>query len=270
MGRHSRSRSRSRDHKKKDRKHDEKKHSRKHDEKKHDEKKHKRSDREELDRKRPERFDNRRDDRNMNDNRRDDRDRNDNRRDDRDRNDNRRDDRNNRVQGTVPITGPNKDEIYSKLSDYPLKSRGGNKWSDGPVENVSAEELKLKNSLEDAVADPLTSLQKEQSKLFNTLLDENGEEQSNSKKPQFMPPITLGAGGEMSLKPRGDDKDQKNRTGFSNFGNNSFSYAQGCNPNIINTLNDSSKIKRKIFMPKTNKFNYTGLIIGPKGSNQKR
>ena len=47
-------------------------------------------------------------------------------------------------------------------------------------------------------------------------------------------------------------------------------YTPGCNPNIINTLNDPSKIKRKIFVPQPNVFNYTGLIIGPKGSNQKR
>lgn len=41
------------------------------------------------------------------------------------------------------------------------------------------------------------------------------------------------------------------------------------NPNLINTLNDPSKVKRKIYVPNDN-FNYTGLIIGPKGSNQKR
>lgn len=72
---------------------------------------------------------------------------------------------------------------------------------------------------------------------------------------------TVDVTGERLLEPR---------TGFSNYGNVSFSYTQGCNPNIINTLNDQTKIKRKIYMPKTNKFNYTGLIIGPKGSNQKR
>ena len=42
----------------------------------------------------------------------------------------------------------------------------------------------------------------------------------------------------------------------------------GMNPNLINTLNDPNKIKRKIFVPKHNThFNYIGLIIGPKGSN---
>jgi far upstream element-binding protein len=75
---------------------------------------------------------------------------------------------------------------------------------------------------------------------------------------------------EFSILRTEDVPRTASRTGFSNFGNNSFSYTQGCNPNIINTLNDTSKIKRKIYMPKTNKFNYTGLIIGPKGANQKR
>lgn len=49
-----------------------------------------------------------------------------------------------------------------------------------------------------------------------------------------------------------------------------YNYTPGINPNIINTLNDSSKIKRKIYVPQNQTFNYTGLIIGPKGANQKR
>lgn len=49
-----------------------------------------------------------------------------------------------------------------------------------------------------------------------------------------------------------------------------FNGLPGLNPNIANTLNDSSKIKRKIYVPKDSSFNYTGLIIGPKGQNQKR
>eukprot|EP01016_Furgasonia_blochmanni_P001106 TRINITY_DN10404_c0_g1_i11.p1 TRINITY_DN10404_c0_g1~~TRINITY_DN10404_c0_g1_i11.p1 ORF type:complete len:470 (+),score=110.87 TRINITY_DN10404_c0_g1_i11:911-2320(+) len=42
------------------------------------------------------------------------------------------------------------------------------------------------------------------------------------------------------------------------------------NPNIINTLTDITKIRRKIYVPKGTSFNYTGLIIGPRGANQKR
>lgn len=49
-----------------------------------------------------------------------------------------------------------------------------------------------------------------------------------------------------------------------------FKHTPGINPNIINTLNDPSKIKRKIYVPAGSNFNYTGLIIGPKGANQKR
>ena len=52
------------------------------------------------------------------------------------------------------------------------------------------------------------------------------------------------------------------------------------NPSIINpqlallnpiysTLNDAIKIKRKIYVPLTTTFNYIGLLIGPKGLNQK-
>jgi len=39
---------------------------------------------------------------------------------------------------------------------------------------------------------------------------------------------------------------------------------------LVNALNDTSKIKRKIYIPKDANFNFTGLIIGPKGANQKR
>jgi hypothetical protein len=42
------------------------------------------------------------------------------------------------------------------------------------------------------------------------------------------------------------------------------------NPNIIYTLNDNTKIKRKIFIPKVSGVNYVGLLIGPKGTYQKR
>jgi hypothetical protein len=37
------------------------------------------------------------------------------------------------------------------------------------------------------------------------------------------------------------------------------------NQNILNALNDPTKIKRKILIPVETGFNYTGIIIGPKG-----
>jgi hypothetical protein len=42
------------------------------------------------------------------------------------------------------------------------------------------------------------------------------------------------------------------------------------NPNILFTLNDNTKIKRKIYIPKVSGVNFVGLLIGPKGSYQKR
>ncbi len=42
------------------------------------------------------------------------------------------------------------------------------------------------------------------------------------------------------------------------------------NPNILFTLNDNTKIKRKIYIPKVAGVNFVGLLIGPKGSYQKR
>jgi hypothetical protein len=37
----------------------------------------------------------------------------------------------------------------------------------------------------------------------------------------------------------------------------------------LNVLYDETKIKKKVFLPSENNFNYSGLIIGPKGANQK-
>lgn len=42
------------------------------------------------------------------------------------------------------------------------------------------------------------------------------------------------------------------------------------NPNLYLSLTDNSKIKKKIYIPKTAGINYVGLLIGPKGTYQKR
>jgi hypothetical protein len=42
------------------------------------------------------------------------------------------------------------------------------------------------------------------------------------------------------------------------------------NPAILNALQDSSKIKKKIYLPKIAGINYIGLLIGPRGLYQKR
>lgn len=41
------------------------------------------------------------------------------------------------------------------------------------------------------------------------------------------------------------------------------------NANIL-LINDNSKIKRKVFIPKLPGVNFVGLLIGPKGTYQKR
>jgi len=39
---------------------------------------------------------------------------------------------------------------------------------------------------------------------------------------------------------------------------------------IYNNLNESTKFKRKVYIPKQNGVNFVGLLIGPKGAYQKR
>lgn len=42
------------------------------------------------------------------------------------------------------------------------------------------------------------------------------------------------------------------------------------NPFILNSLQDSTKIKKKMYIPKNPGVNYIGLLIGPQGHYQKR
>lgn len=42
------------------------------------------------------------------------------------------------------------------------------------------------------------------------------------------------------------------------------------NPNIIFTLADQSKVKKKVYIPKVPGVNFVGLLIGPRGTYQKR
>jgi len=43
------------------------------------------------------------------------------------------------------------------------------------------------------------------------------------------------------------------------------SLAKNLNPAILSALQDSSKIKKKVYLPKNTGINYIGLLIGPKG-----
>ena len=48
------------------------------------------------------------------------------------------------------------------------------------------------------------------------------------------------------------------------------SFPMGMNATMFSMVDSQSKIKRKIMLPKDSNFNYTGLLIGPKGNNQKQ
>jgi len=64
------------------------------------------------------------------------------------------------------------------------------------------------------------------------------------------------------------DSNDANHPALS-LGSNS-EFAKSLNPQILNALHDSSKIKKKIYLPKNNGVNYIGLLIGPRGLYQKR
>ncbi len=50
----------------------------------------------------------------------------------------------------------------------------------------------------------------------------------------------------------------------------SSNFPLGLNNSVFSMMADASKIKRKIVLPKDSNFNYSGLLIGPKGNNQKQ
>lgn len=74
-----------------------------------------------------------------------------------------------------------------------------------------------------------------------------------------------------TIQPRIDQTDIESRNRFQG---SADPYEQGLYgvPMHINPVTSTEKAKytRKIFIPKYNNFNYTGFIIGPKGTNQKR
>ena len=50
----------------------------------------------------------------------------------------------------------------------------------------------------------------------------------------------------------------------------SSNFPLGLNTSVFSMMADASKIKRKITLPKDSNFNYSGLLIGPKGNSQKQ
>jgi transcription antitermination factor NusA-like protein len=107
------------------------------------------------------------------------------------------------------------------------------------------------------------SLQQEQAKLFHNMLAKSQLTQNPAQGGahiETIRPQTSNSGNMMM----GQGNEQNNPLmSLINPGMNGA-------PGIMNTLNDASKIKRKIYVPKDSNFNYTGLIIGPRGANQKR
>lgn len=49
-----------------------------------------------------------------------------------------------------------------------------------------------------------------------------------------------------------------------------YHWSPGIHPNITKLLNDPEKIKKKVYIPHSQNINYVGLLIGPKGTYQKK
>ena len=132
-----------------------------------------------------------------------------------------------------------------------------NRWSDKPpdaTQNVydpSAAKLEAQNLINAITINPeiqnaQNELVNKQSELFQNLLKEARFEQKQNARVETIRP-------QMNMDP------------FKSAFGKEFGATS-----LVNALNDTSKIKRKIYIPKDANFNFTGLIIGPKGANQKR
>ena len=49
-----------------------------------------------------------------------------------------------------------------------------------------------------------------------------------------------------------------------------YHWSPGIHPNITKLLSDPSKFKKKVYIPQSQNINYVGLLIGPKGTYQKK
>lgn len=73
-----------------------------------------------------------------------------------------------------------------------------------------------------------------------------------------------------TIKPKIDQTDIESRNRYLGSADPYEQGVYGVGANTVNSLSDKAKLIRKIYIPKNNTFNYTGFIIGPKGTNQKR
>ena len=49
-----------------------------------------------------------------------------------------------------------------------------------------------------------------------------------------------------------------------------YHWSPGLHPNITKLLNDPNKFKKKVYIPQSQHINFVGLLIGPKGTYQKK
>lgn len=131
----------------------------------------------------------------------------------------------------------------------------GNNWSkeQKKLDEIDEEELRKAQSSYIAPESNLGQsniLQNRQKKLFHELMPKNMSIDPNAiqvEEPSSYHPSMLVAKRDSSTY-----------------------YFKGHVAGVTNVLKDNTKIKKKIKIPTHTGFNYAGLIIGPKGANQKR
>lgn len=206
-----------------------------------------------------------------------------------------------------PVPKPQSRKKESKWSDRPpekIETQNNILFDAGiikidPGQTIPSSAITITNpGVPNVIINPtMNPLQSSQKELFNRLLEKKDDPQNTSKDlnasftssnqctelnvPYNHNSAILAQAGIQITAPQDESKPSAMGNNnniltilnpcFNNMNNTPiFKHTPGINPNIINTLNDPSKIKRKIYVPQGSNFNYTGLIIGPKGANQKR
>lgn len=153
-----------------------------------------------------------------------------------------------------------KEKKSSKNDDIPdnlkIVFRPRTNWSkeQKKIEEIDPEELKQVKSdyiREDSSLMQTYNIQNIQKKLFKELIPSS----------QKVDPQSLMVTPDTSNYPQSHSMIKRESGTY---------YYRGYVPGVTNVLMDETKIKRKIPIPTHTGFNFAGLIIGPKGANQKR
>ena len=153
--------------------------------------------------------------------------------------------------GTVPSTGGGNNylDFVKRIAD---KKKDEDRWTNAP------DDLKIKDENGEINEEYLKAVQS------NTNMDKQIQRELGERFNEKLRDAK-------TIVPKIDQTDLENRNRFLGSADPYELQMYGLPIQGQGTMiTDKAKLMRKIYIPKNNNFNYTGFIIGPRGSNQKR